>query len=115
MARKLKTLNLKKNKIKTVSYKKKDEINSNRRESSTKRGYNARWQKARLFFLMQHPLCKHCNDEGFIVSANVVDHIIPHKGDMQLFWDKDNWQALCQKHHNKKTATEDGGFGNKIK
>ena len=35
------------------------------------------------------------------VEANVVDHIIPHKGDERLFWDADNnWQSLCEECHN---------------
>jgi 5-methylcytosine-specific restriction protein A len=42
-----------------------------------------------------------------------VDHIIPHKGNMNLFWDKRNWQSMCGRCHSKKTAKEDGGFGNK--
>ena len=29
----------------------------------------------------------------------LVDHIEPHKGDMALFWDQDNWQSGCQWHH----------------
>lgn len=41
----------------------------------------------------------------------LVDHIIPHKGDMELFWDRNNWQAMAKECHDKKTATEDGGFG----
>jgi 5-methylcytosine-specific restriction protein A len=46
-----------------------------------------------------------------VVAAVVVDHIIPHKGDKALFWDSGNWQALCKRCHDVKTATEDGGFG----
>ncbi len=44
-------------------------------------------------------------------GADVVDHIIPHKGDQSLFWDSSNWQPLCKHHHDQKTAREDGGFG----
>ena len=44
--------------------------------------------------------------------AREVDHIEPHKGDDTLFWDQDNWQPLCKPCHSRKTATEDGGFGN---
>ncbi|WP_144469068.1 HNH endonuclease signature motif containing protein, partial [Bacillus pumilus] len=36
----------------------------------------------------------------------------PHKGDKKLFWDSSNWQPLCASCHNRKTAKEDGGFGN---
>jgi 5-methylcytosine-specific restriction protein A len=50
-----------------------------------------------------------------ITSATVVDHIIPHKGDMAIFWNKSNHQALCKTHHDIKTASEDGGFGHSLK
>lgn len=43
--------------------------------------------------------------------AIIVDHIIPHRGDMKLFWDEDNWQSLCKHCHDVKTAKEDGGLG----
>jgi predicted kinase len=46
-----------------------------------------------------------------ITAGEVVDHIIPHKGDYELFWDEGNWQTLCKRCHDVKTATEDGGFG----
>ena len=39
--------------------------------------------------------------------ASVVDHIKPHKGDYDLFWDEANHQALCKRCHDIKTATED--------
>jgi 5-methylcytosine-specific restriction protein A len=71
--------------------------------------------KARKLFLQINPLCVSCLKEGITRAARVVDHIIPHKGDMKLFWDRSNWQSLCIEDHNKKTATEDGGFGHKIK
>ena len=71
------------------------------------RGYNRDWQEARLFFLEKHPLCVECEKEGRYVRATVVDHIIPHRGDMKLFWDSDNWQSLCKHHHDVKTKTID--------
>lgn len=57
----------------------------------------------------------------------MVDHIKPHRlsealkdgaldairAAQSLFWDQDNWQALCKPHHDAKTAREDGGFGNR--
>ena len=78
----------------------------------TNKMYGYKWQKARERFLQQYPLCAQCDSEGKVEVAKVVDHITPHKGDMQLFWDKDNWQALCKPCHDSKTAREDGGFGN---
>lgn len=41
------------------------------------------------------------------MAATVVDHIIPHRGDQKLFWDRSNWQALCKSCHDSKTMTED--------
>lgn len=75
-----------------------------RRGSAASRGYDSRWRKARRLFLQQHPLCVHCEAEGIIKPATVVDHIVPHRGDKALFWAVDNWQALCERHHNIKTA-----------
>lgn len=82
-----------------------------KRGSASKRGYDRRWQKARLTFLKRSPLCVHCQADNVVKAATIVDHIIPHKGDQVLFWDTSNWQALCKTHHDRKTATEDGGFG----
>lgn len=74
---------------------------------AAKRGYNRRWQKARKSYLEAHPLCVQCAKQGKYVRATVVDHIIPHRGDQKLFWDQNNWQALCKNCHDKKTLTED--------
>ena len=79
------------------------------RESASKRGYNSRWQKAREAYLKAHPLCVKCmaKQPAQYVEATVVDHIIPHRGDQKLFWDRNNWQALCKPCHDKKTGEED--------
>jgi hypothetical protein len=42
--------------------------------------------------------------------AEVTDHIIPHRGDQELFWAEWNLQTLSKRQHDTKTATEDGGF-----
>lgn len=86
-----------------------------RRESSTQRGYSYKWQQARKGFLAKHQLCVACLADGLVVASTDVDHIIPHKGDKDLFWTRSNWQALCHPCHSRKTATEDGGWGNTIK
>jgi len=72
----------------------------NRNQNSAARGYDRRWRKARLNYLAKHPVCVSC---GY--GATVVDHIVPHRGDKQLFWDVSNWQALCERCHNRKTAS----------
>lgn len=83
------------------------------RGTRTERGYSNKWLSARAAFLTEHPLCVECQRQGIFTPATDVDHIIPHKGDQKLFWDRKNWQALCHSCHSRKTAREDGGFGNK--
>ena len=85
------------------------------RGSACKRGYGRAWQRYRLRYLAEHPLCVSCESRGQIVPATVVDHIKPHKGDNALFWNPKNHQGLCVRCHNRKTASEDGGFGNERK
>lgn len=86
-----------------------------KRESASARGYSSQWRKARLGYLAKYPLCTICNENGRVTAGNVVDHIKPHLGDKVLFWDSDNWQTLCPSCHGRKTASEDGGFGNSAK
>lgn len=64
--------------------------------------YGYKWQTAREDFLRKHPLCQ-CPDcdEGRkrVRASSVVDHKIPHRGDLKLFWDRKNWQALAKQCH----------------
>lgn len=82
------------------------------RPSSAKRMYGYKWQQARDGFLARHPLCAYCEVEGRVTPATVVDHIKSHRNDPALFWNRANWQPLCKRHHDIKTARDDGGFGN---
>lgn len=69
------------------------------RPTARARGYTTQWDKARAGYLARHPYCVMCEAEGKQVLASVVDHIIPHRGDNELFWDSSNWAALCVPHH----------------
>ena len=69
------------------------------RGSARKRGYWARWDKASKGYLARHVVCAACAAAGLDEAARVTDHIVPHRGDMGLFWDKNNWQACCRWHH----------------
>lgn len=80
------------------------------RPNATNRGYDHRWRKYRHWFLSQ-PENVLCCVEGCHQIATVVDHKVPHRGDSERFWDPDNHQPMCKRHHDQKTATEDGGFG----
>ena len=78
-------------------------------KSPSKRGYNRKWKQARLRHLAKHPFCVECEEKGILNNGlpghpNHVDHIIPHRGNKKLFWDKNNWQTLCENHHNRKTG-----------
>lgn len=68
--------------------------------TSTQRGYGYKWQKAREGFLRKHPICEICEKSNRIEASTVVDHKIAHRGDQALFWDRNNWQALCETCHN---------------
>lgn len=70
-----------------------------RRGSARERGYDTAWDKAANGFKRSHPLCLGCEAVGRLKAATLVDHIVPHKGDQSLFWDKANWQPSCQPHH----------------
>ena len=49
--------------------------------------------------LTAHPLCCMCLESEIVTAATVADHVIPHRGDPELFWDAGNLQSLCQHHH----------------
>lgn len=65
------------------------------------RMYGAAWRKARAAFLAEHPLCRMCGQLGQVTPATRVDHVIPHRGDVELFWLESNWQPLCQPCHDR--------------
>ena len=61
--------------------------------------------------LRENPLCVLCRQAGKTSASEITDHIVPHKGDPNLFWNEANWQALCRCCHNRKTAVHDGRWG----
>jgi 5-methylcytosine-specific restriction protein A len=61
---------------------------------------NSRWVRRRKNQLQLHPLCAKCEAAGRITLATVADHIRPHGGDLELFWDPENLQSLCASCHN---------------
>ena len=79
-----------------------------RRGSSTGRGYGRKWEARARAYLQANPLCRACELAGDVEPATEVDHIVPHRSDMMLFWNVTNWQPLCKPCHSRKTALEDG-------
>lgn len=79
--------------------------------TSSQRGYDYKWQKAREQYLRDNPLCVYCAKLGRTAAANIVDHIVAHRGDRDLFWDQGNWQSLCKPCHDSvKQAEEAAGL-----
>ena len=74
--------------------------------------YGRRWRAARAAYLAEHPDCVYCDAAGRDKGADTVDHITPHEGDLELFWDRDNWQSLCRRcHDGRKRHEERSGRG----
>lgn len=66
--------------------------------------FSARWLRLRAQVLDEQPLCPTCQAERRIEPGTDIDHIVPHRGDLNLFWDRANLQALCHACHSAKTA-----------
>ena len=73
-----------------------------KRPSARQRGYDTKWDKARAQYLAANPRCCRCS-----APAEVVDHIIPHKGDKKLFWSRSNWQPLCRSCHSRSKQSQE--------
>lgn len=84
--------------------------NRNRRTPLKRLYKTPEWQALRAAVLRDEPHCRICG-----APAEVVDHIAPHRGDWRLFTDRANLRALCRSCHNRKTASRDGGFGNRTR
>ena len=56
--------------------------------------------------LLREPFCRECAKRGDCTCATVVDHVVPFRGDWAKFVDPANHQSLCERCHNRKTATE---------
>ena len=63
------------------------------RPSARERGYDSKWQRESKAFLAK-PENRYCAC-GCGRLADMVDHIIPHRGDRRRFWDRRNWQPLA--------------------
>ena len=56
--------------------------------------------------LAREPFCRVCAARGIRTRATVVDHVVPFRGDWDLFVSPSNHQSLCKFHHDQKTARE---------
>lgn len=62
-----------------------------------------RWFRLRAQVLQDDPLCRECQAQGRVEPGVDVDHIVPHRGDLARFWNRENLQALCHACHSRKT------------
>jgi len=62
-----------------------------------------KWRKRRIQWLNRQPLCKWCGSS----FNSQVDHIVPFKDNLKLFWDWGNLQTLCMSCHAEKTNQDE--------
>lgn len=67
------------------------------------------WRRLSKRVLREDPVCPLCLMEGRMTAATETDHIIAHKGDKALFYDRANLVGFCKQCHARKTAAERNG------
>ncbi len=77
-----------------------------------------RWRKIRAAQLAQEPLCAMCAKHGRVTPATVCDHVEPHRGDPDRFWNGP-FQSLCDGppwrcHSSTKQSIERRGYSTEI-
>jgi 5-methylcytosine-specific restriction protein A len=75
------------------------------RDPERKRLYGHAWRRLRKAWLAEHPWCEECFKQGFYVQAEQVHHRVPHRGDVDVFWESP-LESLCASCHSRKTAGE---------
>lgn len=92
------------------------------RGSAASRGYGAGWARLARQVRREEPLCRDPfgihRSAGSGAASECVDHIVPRRECLARGLEpeaRDNLQALCKRCHDRKTATEDGGFGHRKK
>lgn len=97
------------------------------RQQTKVRLHNSRaWREASAAWLQRYPICVLCLARGKVNERAsedtctqqrtlVVDHVEPHRGNEQLFWDQSNWETLCRlchdvdkQRHEQRGGTADG-------
>lgn len=67
----------------------------------------ARWQRLRWSILLRDLFtCRRC---GLLADSPdlVADHVMPHRGDEEMFWDAGNLQCLCKACHDGEKQREE--------
>ncbi|NGO63944.1 HNH endonuclease [Rhizobium daejeonense] len=67
-----------------------------------------RWKRIRESQLAHEPLCRMCLEAEDVTVATICDHVIPHKGNIGLFYGGP-FQSLCKYHHDSTKHKEEAG------
>lgn len=65
----------------------------------------SRWKKMSRDFLKKYTVCFVCGRK-----SEIADHIVPHRGNLELFFNEENLQPMCWKCHSRKTFKENNNF-----
>ena len=77
------------------------------REQPWRRWYwTQRWRAKARAQLRAQPCCAECAKRGMVTVATVCDHVIPHRGDPDLFW-QGEVQSLCATCHSSTKQAEE--------
>jgi hypothetical protein len=78
---------------------------------ATRRLYSTqRWRKLAKAELAAERLCCMCLREGVVTIATIRDHVEPHRGDVDKFWNGPR-QSLCKPHHDSAKQREEAQTG----
>src|SRR5689334_8855121 len=67
--------------------------------------HTRRWELLKAQVRAEEPCCGMCLTEGQAVPGTQTDHIVPHRGNEALFFNRQNLQNLCEHHHSLKTQS----------
>lgn len=68
----------------------------------------AAWEARRQALFAEQPLCVMCLALEDVTVATTADHVIPHRGDPDLFW-YGELQPLCAACHSRHKQREEHG------
>jgi 5-methylcytosine-specific restriction protein A len=78
-------------------------VHAKRPDAAVRKWYHLeRWERLRRRVLVE--AAYQCAGCGAVTVELHADHIRPHRGDVGLFWDRANLQALCVPCHTRKTV-----------
>jgi 5-methylcytosine-specific restriction protein A len=67
------------------------------------------WLSIRKRQLSTQPLCQACLLDGYVTSANHVDHVFPWSAIGEHSFNRNLFQSLCETHHGVKSGLEKKG------